>query len=629
MLTREQADRLREEAETSATSIEQLAIRHNMLNALELDILETLKHPLEAAPGFEVVDLLGYGGMGVVYRAMQINLKRLVALKMVLISQVENESTLSRFENEARTVAQLRHPNIVTAYDFGCQTERMYFVMEYVEGEDAQELVERKGNLSAATALGIAKQTASGLAHASRHRIVHRDIKPANLLLVEPPEGFELAPGLPMVKIADFGLAALLPGQGDLTSRITQNHATVGSPHYMSPEQFTEKDLDQRADIYALGATIFHLISGVAPFAGKTLTQVIASKLKGETPRLRDKMPHIDDRIDQFTARLMSPDLKDRPQNYEEILVDINELLGVSTGSSTQLSSSQIEDADLGATQLLSPTAIKEAIHEQATATEITTHKTPLAAEVEEETESKTAHTVLRSKRPRVIALAVFITLIFVAVVIVWNNLGERDTTQPALRLKPTGYARDLFNGRDLTGWILPPGGNWYTGPVDGATVLIGARGYCRRPLIREDLNPPRPLVYYQFDFIVNVHEAASVELEFAIQQTESVDSDRISLKLTSTEATLGKRAGNDEPWEATGEPIALGKGTMHPLRIDRLPNEWRVWVDSDRIANIPITNDLLLPEFRLRSTGGEARFSDFIVQEFQVQKNQPEEVTK
>src|SRR5262249_28528733 len=143
---------------------------------------------------------------------------------------------------------------------------RLYFAMELVEGEDVEQRVEQRGPLDEATAWGLARQAASGLAHAAGFGIVHRDVKPANLLLVEPPAGFPLPHGLPLVKIADFGLA-FLAEEAETRTRLTATNATVGSPHYMPPEQLEGASVDVRADIYALGATVYHMLAGQPPFA--------------------------------------------------------------------------------------------------------------------------------------------------------------------------------------------------------------------------------------------------------------------------------------------------------------------------------------------------------------------------
>src|SRR5262249_41597367 len=159
-----------------------------------------------------------------------------------------DSSFLSRFEQEARAIGRMQHPHIVSAYDFGRHAGRLYLAMEFVEGENLDQFIVRRGPLDEATAWGLARQAVAGLAHASRLGIVHRDVKPANLLLVTAEPGLGLAAGLPLVKITDFGLA-FLTEEADSRTRLTSTNAAVGSPHYMAPEQLSGELVDHRADI--------------------------------------------------------------------------------------------------------------------------------------------------------------------------------------------------------------------------------------------------------------------------------------------------------------------------------------------------------------------------------------------
>ncbi len=163
-----------------------------MLDPVQVDIVETLLSPEDVVPGYQILDLIAQGGMGVVYRARQKSLDRIVAIKTILVSQMHDQSSFARFEQEAVAVARLRHPNIVAAYDFGRHQGRLFFVMELVEGEDVQRTIENEGPLTENVAWRLLRQAAAGLSHAASAGIIHRDIKPANLLLVEPPAGFEL-----------------------------------------------------------------------------------------------------------------------------------------------------------------------------------------------------------------------------------------------------------------------------------------------------------------------------------------------------------------------------------------------------------------------------------------------------
>ncbi len=221
---------LSEEAVRRQVDAATLTLQKGLLSPVQIEIVETLRQPAGSIPGYEIQSVIGHGGMGVVYRARQLNLNRVVALKTILVNQAANPTMLARFEQEAQTVAKLLHPHIIAAYDFGRHDGRLYFAMEYVEGEDADHYATREHPLGERVTWGLIRQAATGLAHAAESGVVHRDIKPANLLLVAPPRGYPLPAGMPMVKIADFGLAALTQ-EADERTKLTAEQTTLGSPH--------------------------------------------------------------------------------------------------------------------------------------------------------------------------------------------------------------------------------------------------------------------------------------------------------------------------------------------------------------------------------------------------------------
>ncbi len=325
LLGHEAADGLLREAATRDESPFAVALKGGMLDPVQVDIIETLLRPTETVPGYEILDLIGRGGMGIVYRARQQNLDRIVALKTVLVERMDDPKMVSRFEREAKMVARLRHPNIVAAHDFGRHAGRLYFVMGLVEGPNLQVVIARRNQLDELSALRLAQQVASGLAHAEQLGIVHRDIKPANLLLSRPPAGHLPSTGLPMVKIADFGLAFLATEQ-ETRHCITAENTAIGSPHYMAPEQLDHGTIDHRADIYSLGATMFHMLTGRPPFDGETLPQTLSMKLSSETPELRDVRPDILAGTASLVTSMLQRDPGQRVQNYESLLAQIDAL---------------------------------------------------------------------------------------------------------------------------------------------------------------------------------------------------------------------------------------------------------------------------------------------------------------
>jgi serine/threonine protein kinase len=310
---------LAREATILGKTVANLALEKGMMDNVQVDILTTLLHSKETVPGYEILEVLGRGGMGVVYRARQVNLDRPVALKMIAAQQLSQPGMLTRFEQEAVTVGKLRHPNIVAAYDLGNAEGRLYFAMELVEGENLEALIQREGSLSEAETWALARQALAGLSHADRAGIVHRDVKPQNLLLVEPPEGSDLPPGIPMLKITDFGLA-LLTAKPETLASLTMEHSTLGSPHYMAPEQISGSKVDRRADIYALGATIYHMLSGQPPFPGGSVQHVLAKKLERPRPVLHKEFPNISQETSLLVASMMAKAPEDRPSEYSELI---------------------------------------------------------------------------------------------------------------------------------------------------------------------------------------------------------------------------------------------------------------------------------------------------------------------
>ncbi len=220
--------------------------------------LWTAPPPQEIAgcfPHFEILEMIGRGGMGAVYRASQPGLDRVVALKLLPQEAAVNEAFAQRFRTEARALAKLQHPQIVAIYDSG-QTDQghLYFVMEYVDGHDLAWLL-KQGPLPVARALSIARMVCEALDYAHMHGIIHRDIKPANVLLGSNGS----------VKVADFGLARLVAGPEEEVPHLTMTGSTMGTPAYMSPEQRAGGHVDGRSDLFSLGVMLYEMLTGHLP----------------------------------------------------------------------------------------------------------------------------------------------------------------------------------------------------------------------------------------------------------------------------------------------------------------------------------------------------------------------------
>ncbi len=232
---------------------------------------------------YELLALLGEGGMGAVYRARRVHIGDEVALKMLLHKFVADSGLVERFRREARAAAQLRHPNVVAIYDYGEARERdapAYIVMELVEGESLRQLLRREGRLTPERAIALMRDTCAGVTAAHRRQIFHRDLKPDNVIVLPADEDRERE----TVKVVDFGLAKLRDAAGVPT--LTQTGAVMGTPHYMSPEQCQGDALDARSDVYSLGAMLYEMLAGKPPFIAASLMGVLTKHITEAPPPL-------------------------------------------------------------------------------------------------------------------------------------------------------------------------------------------------------------------------------------------------------------------------------------------------------------------------------------------------------
>ncbi|MBK5257486.1 MAG: protein kinase [Vicinamibacteria bacterium] len=258
--------------------------------------LDALRERLQAAvdDSFQIERLLGRGGMGSVYLAREPALDRLVAIKVLPPDRAQSSDLRERFRREARTAAQLSHPNIVPLLTFGENDGLMYFVMGYVEGEALSAAVRREGRLKSAEAVRVLSELAEALAYAHGRQVVHRDVKPENILL-EVPNG--------VVRLTDFGVARGVSAASSLTAE----GAVIGTPHYMSPEQAAGRsDVDPRSDIYSMGALAFTLFTGRPPFDGRSVTEILRQHLTRDVPRLRDQVPELPAALDDAVRRCLA-----------------------------------------------------------------------------------------------------------------------------------------------------------------------------------------------------------------------------------------------------------------------------------------------------------------------------------
>ena len=287
---------------------------------------------------YSIISVLGAGGMGEVYLAEDTQLKRKIALKILSLKAGGNDDYQQRFIREAHAISALNHPNIVTIYEVGEWENTHFIAMEFVEGDNLRNLI-KNGELLLRNAVDIGIQTASALAAAHTAGIIHRDIKPDNI--VRRPDG--------LVKVLDFGLAKKtlhLPDKGEVdpeaptqTHQLTIPGMIMGTAAYMSPEQARGKETDERTDIWSLGAVIYEMITGHAPFLGETKSDMMAAILKSETPALSVYTPGVPEELEEIIKKSLAKNREERYDNVQEMLSDLKDFQGELTTSLRPLKS--------------------------------------------------------------------------------------------------------------------------------------------------------------------------------------------------------------------------------------------------------------------------------------------------
>ena len=245
---------------------------------------------------YALLEPIGHGGMAIVYRAHQQSLDRIVAIKVLSENLAASAEFMERFRREARTVAKLRHPTVITVYDFG-EDERgvPYLVLEFVEGASLADLMDM--GLDDARIPDLLDQIAAGLDYAHARGVIHRDVKPGNVLITG--EGRAI--------LADFGLAWLLEG-----THLTLTGGVIGTPEYMSPEQASGDPIDQRSDVYSLGVVLFEMLLGERPFSAETPIGVLLKHLQDVPPSVRERRPELPVAVDEVLMTALAKNPADR-----------------------------------------------------------------------------------------------------------------------------------------------------------------------------------------------------------------------------------------------------------------------------------------------------------------------------
>ena len=295
-----------------------------LLPSKEIPVTETLETPTEElttgsifAGRYQIIEELGKGGMGKVYRVLDKELKEEVALKLIKPEIASDKKTLERFSNELKLARKISHKNVGRMYELMEEKETRYITMEYVPGQNLKGLIRQSRQLTMGTTISIAKQICEGLSEAHKLGTVHRDLKPSNIMIDK--EG--------NARIMDFGIARSLKAKG-----ITGAGVMIGTPEYMSPEQVDGKETDQRTDVYSLGVILYEMVTGRVPFEGETSLSIAMKHKSEEPPDPKDLNDQIPEGLSQVILRCMKKDKEKRYQDAEELLSQLNNLeKGIST----------------------------------------------------------------------------------------------------------------------------------------------------------------------------------------------------------------------------------------------------------------------------------------------------------
>ena len=354
---------------------------------------------------YTIVEKLGAGGMGTVYLGVQLSVEREVAIKVVSPNLMAHSEVIKRFLREAKLASRLNHPNAVAVLDFGRGAGDLFFlVMERLAGQTLEHLIAGGGRLPVDRALAIARQICDALVGAHQLSIVHRDLKPSNIMIVAGAGGREV------VKVLDFGLAKLV--SSEVSAQVTRTGVVIGTPAYMSPELATGRDADERVDLYALGCILYEMLSGVVPFAGKTLHETLAMHASHPPSPLADVPPW----LEAVVYRLMEKSPADR---FASAAATLEALSGPAPAG---------DESGVRAAHALSPSQVvsRPALPVEISPTLLGTPATPAPAPALAATPGQS------SRRGRRIALSLAVLVLAASAVVGWRLRRGEPVDEPS-----------------------------------------------------------------------------------------------------------------------------------------------------------------------------------------------------
>ena len=333
------------EGDAIGRTLADILVNHQFVTRRQLERLQTdfdTRKSTQRIEGYRIIRKLGSGAMATVFLAQQKSLDRPVAIKVLPKKFSESKEFLERFYKEGRAAAKLNHSNIVQAYDVGQSGEYHYFVMEYVDGESIYEQILEKKKLSEEEAIPIVKQVATALQHAHDRGFIHRDVKPKNIMITKKGD----------VKLADLGLARSL---SDSEAAEAESGRAYGTPYYISPEQIRgKKNITPATDLYGLGATAYHMVTGTVPFPGKNPSDVMHRHLKQELVPPDHLNPSLSPGFSQIIEMMMAKEVSRRYQNASDVIEDLDT---VTRGETPHFAQPTLDFAMLAEVAQTSPTS--------------------------------------------------------------------------------------------------------------------------------------------------------------------------------------------------------------------------------------------------------------------------------